>query len=101
MNRQRPAALVRHARFGDRIAELLGTIASRKLLEHAYYSGGLRYQLWVTAPDGTALPLVDGGVFDWLTKIISDRRAVYVATGTGAQLIALRFRALPTADNPS
>jgi hypothetical protein len=64
-------------------------------LEHSYYSGGLRYQLWVTAPDGTQLPLADGSAFDWLAKLASNRRAVYIASGIGAQLIALRFRAAP------
>jgi len=81
------------ATLGDRIAESLGPMASRKPLTHAYYSGGLRYMLWVTAPDGTELPLVDGGAFDWLAKLTSNRRAVYVATGAGAQLVSLRFRA--------
>jgi hypothetical protein len=81
------------AALGDRVAEALGPLASRRVLEHAYYSGGLRYQLWVTAPDGTEVPLVDGGVFDWLSKLGSNRRAVFVATGMGAQLVAMRFRA--------
>jgi hypothetical protein len=79
-------------RLADRIAEALGGLATRKVLDHAYYSGGLRYMLWVTAPDGARIPLVDGGAFDWLAKLASNRRAVYIATGTGAQLIALRFR---------
>jgi hypothetical protein len=79
--------------LGARIVEALGALASHKSLEHAYYSGGLRYQIWVTAADGTELPLVDGGSFDWLSKLASNRRAVYVASGAGAQLIALRFRA--------
>lgn len=62
-------------------------------LVHAYYSGGLRYQLWVTGPDGAEVPLIDGGVFDWVAKLAANRRAVYVATGAGAELIAARFRA--------
>jgi hypothetical protein len=78
--------------IGDRVAEVLGGSVTRGLLEHAYYSGGLRYQLWVTAPDGTSVPLVDGGVFDWLAKIASNQRARYIATGAGAQLIPLRFQ---------
>ena len=79
--------------LGDRIAAALGdTTVHRKLLEHPYYSGGLRYQIWVTAPDGAKIPLIDGGAFDWLTKLTSNRRAVYLASGTGAQLIAFRFR---------
>jgi hypothetical protein len=80
------------AALGDRIAASLGAIASRKPLEHAYYSGGLRYMLWVTAAGGVQVPLVDGGTFDWLARLASNRRAVYVATGAGAQLMALRFR---------
>ena len=64
----------------------------RKPLEHAYYSGGLRYQIWVTAPDGGEVPLIDGGAFDWLTRLASNRRAVFIATGAGAQLIVSRFR---------
>jgi hypothetical protein len=73
--------------IGDRVAERLGAIAERRLLEHPYYSGGLRYQIWVTAADGASVPLIDGGVFDWLATIGSNRRAVYVASGAGAQLI--------------
>lgn len=65
----------------------------RKPLEHRYYAVGLRYMIWVTAPDGAEVPLIDGGSFDWLAKLTSNRRAVYIASGTGAQLIALRFRA--------
>jgi hypothetical protein len=77
------------ATLGRRVAETLG--AMEKPLEHAYYSSGLRFQIWVTDPDGAMVPLVDGGVFDWLAKIASNRRAVFVATGTGSQLIAARF----------
>ena len=76
---------------GDRIAGSLAIATARKPLEHAYYSGGLRYQIWVTAPDGQEVPLIDGGTFDWLTKLAANRRAVYVATGAGSQLIAWRF----------
>lgn len=80
--------------LGERLVSALGSSASLSSLDHAYFSGGLRYQVWVTAPDGAELPLVDGGAFDWLQKLASNRRAVYVASGAGAQLIALRFRAV-------
>ena len=80
------------AAIADRVAAELGALASRKPLEHAYYSGGLRYMLWATAPDGESMPLIDGGVFDWLAKLTSNRRAVYVATGAGSQRIGERFR---------
>jgi hypothetical protein len=78
--------------LGARVAEQLGGLATRKVLEHPYYSGGLRFQIWVTDRDGATIPLIDGGTFDWLAKLSSNRRAVYVATGAGAQLMALRFR---------
>ena len=81
------------AALADRIAAALGDIAHRKPLEHRYYSGGLRYMLWVTASDGSQVPLADGGAFDWLARLTSNRRAVYIASGAGAQLIPMRFRA--------
>ena len=84
-------ATAQRAALGDRIAGALGELAARKPLEHAYYSSGLRYMLWVTAPNGDEIPLVDGGAFDWLAKLGSNRRAVFVASGAGAQLVALRF----------
>lgn len=78
--------------LGDRVVQALGPGTGHSTLDHAYYSGGLRYQIWVTAPDGNALPLADGGIFDWLSQLTSNRRAVYVASGIGASLIGLRFR---------
>jgi hypothetical protein len=81
------------AAVADRIAAALApATVDRKLLEHPYYSAGLRYMLWVTTPDGSDVPLADGGAFDWLTRLTSNRRAVYIASGAGAQLIPLRFR---------
>jgi hypothetical protein len=77
----------------ERVAAALGGDIVRKPLEHVYYSGGLRYQIWATTADGDSVPLVDGGAFDWLAKLTSNRHAVFVATGAGAELIGLRFRA--------
>jgi hypothetical protein len=85
-------ATAERGEVADRIAASFADLATRKSLEHAYYSGGLRFQIWVTAPDGSEVPLIDGGAFDWLAKLASNRRAVYIATGAGSQLIALRFR---------
>lgn len=70
------------AEVGGRVGDLV----------HPYYSGGLRYQLWVTGPEGVAVPLIDGGAFDWVAKLAANRRAVFVATGAGAELIAGQFR---------
>lgn len=82
-------------RIGARLVAALGGAARLEPLEHPYYSGGLRYQIWVTSPAGHESPLIDGGTFDWVAKLTSNRRAVYVASGAGAQLIALAFRAVP------
>jgi hypothetical protein len=76
----------------ERIVARLAPLATLAALEHPYYSGGIRYQIWVTADEGALLPLADGGVFDWLAKLTSNRRAVYVASGIGSQLMPLRFR---------
>jgi hypothetical protein len=80
--------------LGDRVAAALPEIAvARKALEHPYYSAGVRYMLWVTTPSGAELPLADGGAFNWLGRLTTNRRNVFVASGMGAQLIALLFRA--------
>ena len=87
-------AVAPRASLGDRVAQALegaGATATRAVLEHPYYSGGLRYMLWVTDREGVSAPLIDGGTFDWLAKLASNRRAVYVASGMGAQLVPLRF----------
>jgi hypothetical protein len=77
--------------LGDRIAAAVG--GERKLLEHPYYNGGVRYMLWVTPASGDQIPLIDGGLFDWVAKLTANRRAVYVTTGMGAQLVPFAFRA--------
>ena len=76
--------------LGERIATRCG--GTVKTLDHAYYSGGLRYMLWVTSPDGKEIPLCDGGAFDWLTKLAANRRAVFIGSGMGAQLVAVVFK---------
>jgi hypothetical protein len=85
------------AAVGDRVAAAIrGVPVERKLLEHPYYSGGVRYMLWVTAPHGP-VPLGDGGSFDWLARLTANKRHVFVASGLGAQLVAFAFRATGTA----
>jgi hypothetical protein len=47
----------------------------------------------ITAVDasGLRLPLVDGGYTNWTARLLSDRRERLLATGIGADLLALRF----------
>ena len=76
----------------EEVAHQLGGDVRVSQLEHPYYSGGIRYQLWVTPPSAAeALPLIDGGRFDWLTKLAHNRRLVFIASGAGSQLIPLQF----------
>ena len=81
------------AALGDRIVAKVGwPAATRAVLDHPYYNGGLRFQIAARSSDGTEIPLADGGVFDWVAKLISNQRAVYVASGFGSQLVPLLFR---------
>jgi hypothetical protein len=78
--------------IADRIVARLGRPAARALLEHPYYNKGVRFQIAARSTDGTEIPLIDGGAFDWLATLTSNRRAVYVASGLGSQLVPLMFR---------
>jgi hypothetical protein len=81
------------AALGDRIVAMLGgAVVARALLEHPYYNEGLRFQIAARSSDGIEIPLVDGGAFDWVARLTSNRRAVYVASGLGSQLVPLMFK---------
>ncbi len=45
----------------------------------------------VAGPDGAALPLADGGAFDWVAQLTSNRRHVFVASGLGTELVVKLF----------
>jgi hypothetical protein len=78
--------------IADRIAARLSpTAVARAPLEHRYY-GGLRYQIAAQSIEGAHIPLIDGGAFDWVAKLTSNRRAVFAASGLGSQLVPLLFR---------
>lgn len=79
--------------IAERVAAALGDLSiERRPLDHAYYAG-VRYNIWVTTPDGIQVPLIDGGLCDWVARLTSNRRHVYVVSGMGAQLVAHAFRA--------
>jgi hypothetical protein len=83
-------ATAERSALADRIAAATG--GTRKPLDHAYYSGGVRYMLWVTHQSGDEMPIIDGGLFDWVAKLTANQRNVYAASGMGAQLAAYAFR---------
>jgi hypothetical protein len=80
------------AHVAKRIAAAIPEIAATLVpLEHSYYDG-LRFMLDAGTPAGNAIPLVDGGAFDWVRKLTDNQRMVYVASGMGSQLAAMLFR---------
>jgi hypothetical protein len=88
--------------LAERIAAALsdrtsGATISREAFDHPYYDG-LRFLINVRAPRGEDVFLSDGGAFDWLHKLASNRRLVFVASGMGAQLVAYLFREAMTAE---
>jgi hypothetical protein len=81
------------AGLADRIADRLrGVDVTRSELEHPYY-GGLRFMIGIASPDADVpIPMIDGGSFDWLARLTSNRRLVFVASGMGSQLFAELYR---------
>jgi hypothetical protein len=77
--------------LGDRIAAAIGRPASRGVLEHPYYHG-VRFQIAAQSSEGVEIPLIDGGTFDWVARLTSNRRAKYITSAIGSQLVALLFR---------
>jgi hypothetical protein len=82
----------RSAELAERVgAAVQGAPVKHGQLDHAYYDG-VRFLIDVQAPDGTAMPLIDGGAFDWLRKLSSNNKLVFVASGMGSQRVADLFR---------
>jgi hypothetical protein len=44
------------------------------------------------ASSGERLPLIDSGAFDWLRKLTSNNKLVFVASALGSQLAAYLYR---------
>jgi hypothetical protein len=90
--RVRVLATDARATLGDRLAATVTSVpVIRERLDHAYYDG-LRFMIGVEGPSGAEKPLIDGGAFDWLGALTSNRKLVFVASGMGAQLVAHLFR---------
>ena len=81
-----------NAAAGDVAADIVPPLLiEHQPLQQAYYDG-LRFQIDVTAPNGVTLPLIDGGTFDWLRKLLSNGKMVFVASAMGSQVAAYLFR---------
>jgi hypothetical protein len=81
------------APLADRIAASLAPIeVRREPLTKAYYDG-LRFMIDARTTSGDDIPLIDGGAFDWVAKLASNRKLVFVASAIGSQLAAKAYRA--------
>jgi hypothetical protein len=79
--------------LGSQIASGIRNVpVSTGPLEHGYYAGGLRFRIDVGGTASEAIPLIDGGAFDWLHKLTSNQKLSFVASGMGSQLAAYLFR---------
>lgn len=88
----RVLATPERAALADRVAAAIaGVPVSRGPLDNRYYDG-LRFQVFTDLTPPGGFGLIDGGSFDWVAKLASDRSLVYVASGMGEQLVAARFR---------
>jgi hypothetical protein len=78
--------------LADRITAVLSPIeVRREPLTRAYYDG-LRFMISARSKSGDDIPLIDGGTFDWVAKLASNRKLVFVASAIGSQLAAYAFR---------
>jgi hypothetical protein len=84
-------ATERNASIAERVARDVGAAVRHQALNHHYYEG-IRFMIDVQLPDGGQVPLIDGGAFDWLRKLCSNNKLVFVASGMGSQLIAYLLR---------
>jgi hypothetical protein len=83
--------------LADRVTDLLagpalGLDVERGVLRSAYYDG-VRIQLFIDGPggpdgpDGDRSAIADLGLFDWVSQLLGDRRARFIASGLGLQLL--------------
>jgi hypothetical protein len=52
----------------------------------------VRFLISARTVSGDDVPFVDGGAFDWLGELASNRKLGLVASGMGAELAAQLFR---------
>ena len=87
-------ATAANIQLADRIAAGVSAAHSvsvqRQELDHPYYDG-IRFMIDVRVPNGPEIPLIDGGAFDWLRKLASNRKMVFVASGMGSQVVGYVF----------
>jgi hypothetical protein len=84
-------ATQRSAQLAERVAKTVNADVRHQALDHPYYDG-IRFMIDVRVGEGGAIPLIDGGAFDWVRKLCSNNKLAFVASGMGSQLIADQLR---------
>lgn len=81
-----------YRRVATDVADAFTDIPERLVepLDSAYYAG-LRFKLWIRL-GAVDLPISDGGLFDWMRRLCSDRKEQLVTSAMGSEL-AVRLRA--------
>jgi hypothetical protein len=74
------------------VLALPGTPIAVETLDHDYYDG-LRFMISARTEAGDDIPFIDGGAFNWMQKLTSNAKHVFVASGLGSQIAAYWFRA--------
>ena len=76
--------------LAERIGSGLSNVAVKhEVLTKPYYYG-LRFMINVAGSEAE-IPLIDGGAFEWVATLASNRKLVFVASAIGSQLIARLF----------
>ena len=87
--------------LGERVANSIASLpVALEPLTHDYYDG-LRFMIGARCSSGEHMPLIDGGCFDWLRKLTSNHKLVFVASGLGSQLAAYLYRLSGAGRHPS
>lgn len=80
-----------NVQLAQRVATSVNAPVVHQALNHPYYDG-IRFMIDVKMGQGSEIPLIDGGAFDWLRKLCSNNKLTFVASGMGSQLIAYLLR---------
>lgn len=83
------------AAIADRIAAEISDVANvtieRGPLDNKPYYHGIRLTISARGPDGEPKPFIDGGIFDWVGVLTSNRKQMYIASALGTQAVAAVF----------
>lgn len=82
--------------IGDRVRraleEALPKVPVNETTFTSNYYAGIRLLTNVDDRTGAAKPIADTGVFDWMATLTANRKARFIASGMGIQLVPLLFR---------